>query len=318
MSHRAPFEADPPEPANEIQAAHIELYRHLRESPACDGERAYLSTKLDEFRALGLEDPGFLERFPSECGARIWELRLATTLAGWGWQLIPARKPGVGPDFGIQCEDGRVMWVEATAPTAGAESKPDGSTNQDKVRAPTGQILHGSEIDRTIMLRYLSAIDAKRKQWARAASNGAVDPDDGFAVAVSGSMIPEAMIEEEDEIPRIVRVLFGAGVPTLSVPVGGGEPRAGGFSAQPSVKKARGAEVPSRLFLDGDRAPELSAVIFSGSYLKERPEVRGKPPGWDFVFALNPAANREFPFGAPKNGRVYFVGLRHDDRRRSP
>jgi len=309
------FKAEPPEPADEVQAEHVKLYAHLRESDWCEGERTYLREKMKDFRELGLQDPQFVERFPFECGARIWEIRLATTFASWGWILVRAKKLGVGPDFGIQCDDGRVMWVEATAPTAGAETKSDGSRNPDKVRAPAGQILAGAEIDRTVMLRYLNAIDSKRRQWARAVKSGAVDEADGFTIAVSGSMVPEGMIESEDEMPRIIRVLFGVGVPTFYLPIGGGDVTSGGFSQQPTVRKATGATVPSRVFLDGDRAPEVSAVVFSGSYLKERPERRGHPPGWDFIFALNPSARREFPFDAAKCGRVFYVGLQKDDRR---
>ena len=110
-------------------------------------------------------------------------------------------------------------------------------------------------------------------------------------------------------------MLFGVGVPTFRLSVDTGEVQGGGFSEQRSIKKASGADVPSRIFLDDECAQEVSAIIFSPWYVKERPERRGHPPGWDYVFALNPHARREFPFDAPLCGRVFFIGLKCDDRR---
>ena len=228
---------------------------------------------------------------------------------------MPARTRGSGPDFGVRCVDGRITWVEATAPTAGDERKPDGRRNGDKVRVPTGQLVYASETDRTIMLRYLGAIREKRRQWKRAVENALVHPDDGFLIAISGAMVADAWFEVDHHLPRIVRVLFGLGEPTFSVAVGGSDVVEVGIADQPTVGKANGAQVPSRLFLDGDCAPDVSAVLFAPWYLKERPEKRGHPPGWDYIFALNAHAHRPFPFNAPKCGRVFFQGLQCDDRR---
>lgn len=123
-------------------------------------------------------------------------------------------------------------------------------------------------------------------------------------------MVPDAWFEQDHEVPRIVRILFGVGAPLYGI-----RSRRVTFAPQNTVQKSSSVEIDSRLFLDGDGAPEVSAVVFSGSYLKERPERRGHPPGWDFVFTLNPNATIEFPFDAPPTGRVYFMGLQKDDRR---
>jgi hypothetical protein len=304
------FEAPPPTPNNDAQRANVARYAHYRESEHCEEERTYLRGLWREFQALGLGDPDFLERFPMECGPRVWELRLATTFASWYWKLVPSPRPGHGPDFGIAREDGGTMWVEAVAPTAGDESV-GGRPNQDKVRVPTRRIVHGAEVDRTIMLRYLGAIRDKRQKWAKWLTDGVVQSTDGYTIAISGEMVPDAWFEQEHEVPRIVRILFGVGGPLYGI-----SSRRVAFAAQNTVRKSSGVEIDSRLFLDGDGAPELSAVLFSGSNLKERPERRGHPSGWDFVFTLNPNATIEFPFDAPPMGRVFFMGLQKDDRRR--
>src|SRR5262249_50062929 len=69
--------------------------------------------------------------------------------------------------------------------------------------------------DRTISLRCLSAISSKREQYRRALAAGLVEPDDGYAVAISGSQIPLADLDPEHKYPRIVKALFGIGASTI-------------------------------------------------------------------------------------------------------
>ncbi len=57
------------------------VYQHLRDSPSCDADRRYLRRLWEQFQALGLADPGFVNRFPEECPARIWEMRLLVAAA---------------------------------------------------------------------------------------------------------------------------------------------------------------------------------------------------------------------------------------------
>ena len=223
------FESAPPVAQDENEAAHLALYTRLKGAASCAGERSALAAKMREYRSMGLGDPDFVERFPRECGARIWEICLATTLKTWGWELVPARQPGAGPDFGARCTDGSVMWIEATVPRAGAEVTKDGMPNPNKVRVPDNGVVIGSDLDRTIMLRYLNSIDAKRQQWKRWITTGFVERSEGLIVAVSGAMIPEAMSENPGEVPRIIRVLYGIGVPQFSISTGEADIRNEGF-----------------------------------------------------------------------------------------
>jgi hypothetical protein len=76
---------------------HFKVYEHIRDSEYCDGDRAALRDLWDQFEKLGLADPDFVDRFPTEFGSRVWEMRLACTFAGWGWKLVPTKKRGHGP-----------------------------------------------------------------------------------------------------------------------------------------------------------------------------------------------------------------------------
>lgn len=115
-----------------------EVYRHIATSKWCEGDREHLEALWSQYSALGLADPEFLDRFPKEFPARVWEMRLACLLAGWTLRLVPSPKRGAGLDFGISLKNGRVAWVEATAPSPGDPLKPD------SVSVPVGQFFHGA------------------------------------------------------------------------------------------------------------------------------------------------------------------------------
>jgi hypothetical protein len=204
--------------------------------------------------------------------------------------------------------NGHVMWVEATAPTPGAE----GST--DRVRAPVGQPIYGKELERTTSLRYLSAIKDKRDQYRRALAAGLVHTDDGYAVAISGSQIPLADLDPENEPPRIVKALFGIGAMTFAMELGTGRVSQDRPSSRVSFRKSAGEEISARLFLLPDAA-EISAVLFDPHNVKNRPETRGKEAGRDLVLVHNPFAHVPFPVGALPSGREFFVALTSEDRR---
>jgi hypothetical protein len=291
---------------NPQRSADFAVYEHIRDSEWCAGDREALDTMWARFSALGLADPEFVERFPTEFGAKVWEMRLACALDAWGWKLMRSRsRPGHGPDFGIEMSDGRVMWVEATAP--------GNAEGPEAIHAPARVVLNGNDIDRKVLLRYLNAIDDKRKQYARWLSDGVVGKDDGFTIAISGSMVPEGLYEL-DEMPRIVRVAFGLGRPTFTIPLrGDGTPTTSRPAALAVTKRrADSTDVPiqSGLFVDGD-APEISAILFSQYDIKNRPEARGREAARDFVLVHNPFANVPFPFGEMRAGREFYmrVGL---------
>jgi hypothetical protein len=124
----------------------FDVFGHLRGSKSCKDDREYLEELWSKFAASGLADDDFLEKFPAECPARIWEMRLACLMLDWGPKLVPSPKRGTGLDFGIELEGKRTVWVEATAPTPGDESSPD------RVSAPLGQVIHGRNLDRTTAL----------------------------------------------------------------------------------------------------------------------------------------------------------------------
>ncbi|WP_220137879.1 hypothetical protein [Myxococcus llanfairpwllgwyngyllgogerychwyrndrobwllllantysiliogogogochensis] len=285
------------------------VYKHLRDSELCEGDRAYINELWRQFQSLGLADPSFVERFRAECPARIWEMRLACTLTNWGIKLIPSKDPGAGMDFGIDLnEGGRALWIEATVPLPGDEK------SEDRVSVPQCQAIFGNELDRTTALRYLNSINNKRRQFSRALTSGLVAPDDGVIIAISGSYLPER--ERSGSFPLIVKALFGLGEPTFVTEIGSGRVRRGPSERRPSFRKSSGKDVSARLFCSTE-ADEITGVLFDQPHVKNRPEVYGRPAGDDFVLVHNPFARLPLIEGQFRCGREYHNVINCIDHRNS-
>ncbi|RKI03399.1 hypothetical protein D7Y15_33175 [Corallococcus sp. AB030] len=273
-------------------------YKHLRDD--CELDCEYLEECWTKFKQLGLADPDFLARFPAECPERIWEMRLACILAGWGIDLVPSPRRGAGMDYGIRLKEGRTVWVEATAPRSGEGA--------DQVWAPNDTLLFGAEIERTTGLRYLNSIAKKREQFERAIQAQLVAPNDGLIIAISGVQIPLTDHQTPGEAPLIVKVLFGLGDSPFLVDLHSGRSRRGPPMPRPSFRKSRGSNVPSRLFLTPD-AGEVTGVLFDPYGPKNRPETRGCVAGHDFIFVHNPHARVPLNIGQFGEGQEFFIRL---------
>ena len=302
-----------PGPRELAQQACFRAYEHLRDSEHCASDRRYIRRMWARFCALGLGDPRFVERFPFECRARIWELHAAFVFDRWRWELVPSKRPGAGPDFGLVMRNGsekRTMWIEATAPAPGT-----GSNRSGYVDVANGiQTANGAELQRTQSLRILQAIQEKIAQHSRWLAAGLVEPSDGFTIAISGSRWDGADLEDGGGAPPVVaRCLYGIGRPTFSVAIDGtGRARPGEWTPGGEIEKqtASGIEpIPGAPFLRG-ACPQVSAVLFCPNHIKNRPSRAGR----DFVLVHNPAATTVFPHGELKRGREFY--LRLGERRR--
>ena len=278
------YRGDAPEGLTAAQRKAFEHYAHLRDSKGTERDRRYLKKIWRNFRDLGLADPNFLERFPIESYARIWEMYLAWVFARRNWKLRSTGRPGAGPDMGIVCNDGSTMWVEAVAPTEG--EGPDA--------VPTWKRVTGGALDHAISLRYLNSIHEKRGKWKRWLRSGLVSEKDGFVIAISESQLTWRNTDYRPEPPRIVKALYGLGESTLLVPIGkpGAPVRPGPMQLRLSIQKRNKTkgEVPTNLFVSGE-APEVSAVLLCKRTILDRPRRAGA----DLTVVHNPFANLAFP-----------------------
>src|SRR3954469_17862188 len=67
-------------------------------------------------RYAHLADPHFLDEFPNRFHQRFWEMYLAVALMDLGYSVT--KESGKGLEYFVEVE-GRKVWFEAIAPTAG-------------------------------------------------------------------------------------------------------------------------------------------------------------------------------------------------------
>ena len=248
-------------------------------------------------------DAHFLEDARSHFLERTWEMYLACVLLEHGQQLV--RPPAKGPDICIVGGDNRV-WVEAVA------VKPGDGADRVLPREARGRFRETRSgvtgwggvppTDDSLILRYMSALDAKRQKFVGYMSDGIVKAGEPCIVAVSVAQIEdaEAMCETRFGVPVAVRALFGIGPMYLRVPIGSDEEATTGHHPQTEVVKKSGTRIPTNKF-GSDACAEVSGVFCTCAGIVSTPKNRGA----EIVFVNNPFATAQIGAGTFKFGTEY-------------
>lgn len=235
-------------------------------------------------------DRHFKQQIAIDFDSRFWEMYLTCTLLD---KSIPISSSDKGPDVVIQC-NGYKVWIEAIAPTSGT------NVNPDRVpKMPTGIAVRVP--DEEIILRYCAAIKEKyNDKYAKYVENGLIAAGDRYVIALNSCKISEAVMETHP--PRIIKAVFPIGARQVTLDRKTLSVIHEGYQYRSTIKRTRGADVRTDLFLSRDYR-QLSGILYS------RASVRNIPPkiGGDFVFVHNPLANdNQLPFGFLKVGQEYF------------
>jgi hypothetical protein len=155
----------------------------------------------DQWRAAApYLDQNFKSAFARHTAQRFWELRLTNALLAFGFELEPAAENR--PDIATRLPDGRRLWIEATAPTLGAENNPDRPPPLREGR------LQAAPVER-IMLRLSQGVWDKTQRLRLYRQHGVIAEGDCTVIALSsGAHWP---FIEAPEHPRILSVLFPLG-----------------------------------------------------------------------------------------------------------
>jgi len=220
-----------------------------------------------------------------------WELYLADILRASDLDLCKrsgrryARK---GPDFQL----GNVTaWVEAVAVTAG--------TGTDAVVDSQPGIV-SSVPDDPIKLRLLNGIYEKLRKYRRYRESNIVLDSEPYVVAVNAALVPSASLELD--VPRIVRVVFPLGFPTVTLDKGSGHVVDQSYSYVCEARKASGAEVPTDLFLS-DTSSGISALLYGCVDPCNRPSEQST----SLLVVHNPKATTPILRGFFPNAREYWM-----------
>lgn len=233
-------------------------------------------------------DEHFLAEFPKRFHQRWFEMHLTVALKRLG---LNATCPKPGPDVLVEA-NGRRVWIEATAPTGGAQN------NQDAVPEPQA----GSAFwvpKKEIVLRVAGAIDAKAKAFQQYIRDGRVRPDDACIIAVNVRAVPHAAYDAADYFQG---ALYAVGDEYVLIDRDSLNITGAGFHRRPEVQRARGAVVDTQMFLT-DRYRHVSAVIGSWADVANGPTRLGD----DFLIFPNPCAAVPYPTGLIERGREWLL-----------
>jgi hypothetical protein len=228
----------------------------------CDSPQVYLDNINQRFEELWLEfkdyaDRGFEQQFRDAVVSRFWEMYLGALLLKQNKKLIPKKllrqewKPipkekkkneDYGPDFCINANDGEKIWIEATAADKVVEKK-----------------------EEEIILKIRSRIKAKYNggngeigKYKKYRADGLIEESEPYIIAINGSNLDSPESPYPIEPPKIIRAVFGVGVPYVYM-----GSNIFNFENRKKIEtKKKGSPVGTDIFFDKEYAG-ISAIIYS-------------------------------------------------------
>jgi type I restriction enzyme S subunit len=238
-------------------------------------------------------DTHFRQQIQEDFHARFWEMYITCALLE---NSLPVKSRDKisrdkGPDVLIEDQACRI-WVEAIAPSSGADENPD--------RVPDLKLgVAMRDPDEQIILRYRSAISEKfDNKYREYLATDVVSSSDAYVIAINSCKM-EAAIADSDP-PRILKAVFPIGDQQVTVNKQTLKIIGSGFQFRPAVKRTSGEQISTDLFLN-PTYENLSGILFSRASVNHLI----KQLGADFIFIHNPLARNPVPSGFFKFGREY-------------
>ena len=241
-------------------------------------------------------DTHFRQQIQVDFHARFWEMYLTCAFLKNSLPVISRDK---GPDILIEDQSCRI-WVEAIAPTSGADENPD--------RVPDLKSYIATRLPHEqIILRYRSAISEKfDNKYQGYLARGIVSASDAYVIAINSCKIQAAIADSDP--PLILKVVFPIGYQQFTINKQTQEIIDSGFQFRPAVERTSGVQVSTDLFLN-PAYENLSGILFSRASVERLIEQLGK----DFIFIHNPLARNPVPPGFFKFGREYTAQEGHEN-----
>ena len=251
-------------------------YRNVRESKFLESARVYTEKLWRIYEPYA--DRHFRQDAREHFLQRYWEMYLTVALIERG--IKPVRVSGTGPEFYFQ-HAGRRVWVEAIAPGPG----------RGKDRVPEDLSKHGFSVPtEKILLRYTSALTAKRDKLLEDRKRGIITPQDAYILAINCREIPHAWLG--GVIPYVIQAFLPFGPLSLTFNIRTMQVTGRHFERREAVSKRSGTLVSTKPFLEPSFAG-VSAIIHSAVDAANAPVVLGA----DFFVLHNPMATVRVPIG---------------------
>lgn len=262
------------------------LYELLRDDPEFGDVKDYVEqlwiTFHDDDDDHNLADKNFQSKAPKAFHQHFWEMYLGSTLRTKGMEL--KRIGGEGLEYYIKMEDGRRLWVEAVAPTAGSgqNSVPPFASGQHL----TEQL---AEVPvKAILLRFTSVFRSKLDAYHKAVKKGIVKQGEQFVLAINARAIPDWPLHTD--LPLFLKALLPIGPQVFHISADATTTDQPTHLKRERIHTGAGAPVSTMGLLENDAIP-LAAVLHSEVNALNHPAQLGD----DFDALLNPRATPSLP-----------------------
>lgn len=180
-----------------------------------------------------------------------------------------------GPDFILNNK----IHIECVAPTAGK-----GQNKVDEIPTLNSEkrVIVSNVPEEKIMLRLFSAIFDKYKKYRKYIKSKVIDSGVNI-IALNDGLLPYSKIE--DNIPRIIKVLFGIGYQVVNFD----KPDDFFVSKRDFINKHKEKKINMNFFVN-DKYSDISAIIYSSAEITDLE----KEYEFDFILIKNPYAKKPF------------------------
>lgn len=235
----------------------------------------------------------FLAEFPLRFHQRWFEMYLAVALLRAGLDISCPKENA--PDVRVQHGDGRVLWLEAVAPTGGDES------NRDRVEYPRPAPGEGSVAypvpTEQVTLRVVGALHDKARKLKGYRDQRVIAHDEQALVAINVNGIPHGFCDAET---YGLAAIYGVGAPFVEIDRKSGHIVDSGFHHRPELQRTSGSRVDAAPFLHAEFAHVTGALVSSVDAAN-----CAYPFGLDFMLFPNPLGAPPYTEGQLPVGREW-------------
>ncbi|EYC52912.1 hypothetical protein AZ34_12725 [Hylemonella gracilis str. Niagara R] len=249
-------------------------YINVRDSPNLVEAKAFVESLWLRYQAIA--DTNHLSDARNHFLQRFWEMYLACTLIERGIEVH--RVGDAGPEFYF-LEQGRRVWVEAVAPTAGegADQVPD--------IVPGEAFMVPSE---KVVLRFTNAYRTKSLKFHDDVKKGRVNEDDLILLAINSRGVPHGPFG--GDMPFFLKAFLPFGNLTLEIDRRTRRVVDRYHKHRPVIMKKNQSSVGTAGFLDPESGPFVG-VLHSAVDCANQPLKLGD----DFHLLHNPSASWGLP-----------------------